>query len=201
MGILGVNRYEIDGAKELLDLSLPGDWIMRTDSPVEGRLKALESIIRSDTGQVIHFERRPVEREVAVARGSYAFHSEPKAYDPMGVNIFADTLDTSQGAGGGSGTLTEFLQWTGNLILIPILNETKETAALQVTWRNNHSSHLDRIPAADRPAKIDMVLANLAKQTSLQFTRERRSIDVWFVTEQPASPPGKGPAAEPRAGV
>ncbi|MFA6240128.1 MAG: carboxypeptidase regulatory-like domain-containing protein [Candidatus Hydrogenedentales bacterium] len=196
VGNLGVNRYEIEGEQELLDLCVPGDWIMRLDSPIESRLKALESIVAEGAGRKIHFERKAVEREVVVVRGSYSFHSETSAHNPDAINIFADTLDPNEGAGGGSGTLVEFLAWTGNRINMPVIDETSDTKALQVEWANNRSSALKKVPGEERNAKIDLVLANLAKQTSLQFTRERRTIDVWFVTETPA--PLESASAETR---
>lgn len=196
VGILGVNNFEFEGERGLLDLRLQGDWIYRLNSTVENRMKALESIVRDGTGRAVHFERRPVEREVVVVRGSYEFHSETEARRPTAINIYADTLDAESGAGGGSGTVSEFLEWAGECILLPVIDETGSPKPDHVEWANNRSSRLVEIPEGERSQKADMVLANLAKQTSLTYTRERRTIDVWFVTE-PTGPDESKPAPKP----
>ena len=68
------------------------------------------------------------------------------------------------------------------------INETQAPKDLRVSWNNHKSSHLYDKPEVERAAKLGMVLNNLARQTSLQFTRERRKVDVWLVTEQVIRP-------------
>ncbi len=181
---LNLESSEYDGPKEILSLDLLGDWIVRHEAPIEEKLQALEQIVADDLGQSIRFELRGVERDVIVARGEYEFHPEPNAYNDTSVHIFADILDPNEGAGGGTGDLIKFLRWVGNRVGMPFINETRTPDEVRLNWGNHRSSKLQDVPEPERSTKLDMVLTNLGKQTSLTFTKERRKVGVWFVSEK-----------------
>jgi hypothetical protein len=186
---LGFQRYEYDGPDELLKFVVAGDWIVRDGSGPQERITALEQILRDQVNAPIYFQQRTVEREVIVARGSYRFHAsdDVQPSDRRSVNIYADTADQTEGGGGGSGTFPRMLEWIGDRLNVPVVDETDSPAPVRVSWRNHQSSYLGKLP--DSPQKwatVDLVLAHLAQQTSLQFTRERRAIAVWFI--QPGEP-------------
>jgi beta-lactamase regulating signal transducer with metallopeptidase domain/Leucine-rich repeat (LRR) protein len=181
---LGLESFECEGPEEMLSLQLPGDWIVRPGAPMREKLSALEQIVANDLGLSVRFEERSVQRDVIVADGKYEFHPEPNAYNDTSVHIFADKLDPDEGAGGGTGTVTKFLRWVGNRVGIPIINETEMPDEFELSWGNHRSSRLRRLLEPERSKKLDMVVANLARQTSLTFTKERREVDVWFVSEK-----------------
>jgi beta-lactamase regulating signal transducer with metallopeptidase domain/peroxiredoxin/uncharacterized GH25 family protein len=183
----GLKRYQFEGVDEVPDIDLPGDWILRLGTSDEDRLEALSAIMQRDLERTVHFERRMVRQKVVVARGQYSFHPEPNAYNDSSVHIFSDELDPDEGAGGGTGTLTEFLMHVGDRLLIPAIDETDGPKGLNLTWANHGSSALRGTESSEADAKRDRTLQNLAKQTGLDFTREEREVPVWFVSEKRAN--------------
>jgi hypothetical protein len=189
MGFLGFQRYEYDGPDELLKFVVTGDWIVRDGSGPQERIAALKQILRDQVSTPIHFEQRTVEREVIVVRGIYQFHAsdDVRPTDRRSVNIYADVTDPTEGSGGGSGTFPKMLAWIGDRLNMPVIDETNSPAPARVSWRNHQSSYLGKLPdGSQKWATADLVLEHLAQQTSLQFTRERRPIAVWFI--QPGVP-------------
>jgi len=46
------------------------------------------------------------------------------------------------------------------------------------------SAYLGKIPdGAERITKLDLLLENLSRQTSLVFSKEHRQVDIWYVVE------------------
>jgi Leucine-rich repeat (LRR) protein len=177
-----LERYEYEGPKELLEMSVPGDWIVRKNADRKEVLRTLERILEKDLRRKIRFTEREVEREVTVVRGKYEFHPIPGSkVDWESVHIYVETLDRDEGAGGGSGDLAEFLRWVGSRLNRCVINET-DSYSTKMQWRNNMDSIRGGIQ--DDPAKIAKVFENLARQTSLDFKTERRKVKVWFVTEK-----------------
>lgn len=171
---LGAGRDPFDCPEDLGQLDIPGDWIVRADSSLEGRLKALERILRDEFRQPIRFERRRVERDAIVVSGKYELH--PKAKDRPVIHIAADDKDLDSVIGGGSGTMAEFLAALSHLHGLRFLDETKGPSISNLEWEQ-HDSSLDR----DRLAEI---LQNLSKQTSLEFRREMRPVEIWAVIKE-----------------
>jgi hypothetical protein len=177
-----LERYEYEGPKELLEMPVPGDWIVRKTADRKEVLKTLERILEKDLRRKIRFTEREVEREVAVVRGKYEFHPIPgNKVDWESVHIYVETLDPNEGAGGGSGDLAEFLRWVGSRLNRWVINET-DSYSTKMQWRNNRDSNRREIK--DDPARIAKVFENLARQTSLDFKMEPRKVKVWFVTEE-----------------
>jgi len=184
--IVGLARNEYEGPAELLELDLPGDWIVREGVRREALLRRLAEIVRDGTDRSIRFELRPVERNVVVVRGTYKARplTGIAMYDDRAVHIVADELDPDESAGGGTGTLVEFLRWVGNRLNCWVVNETDSPADMEIVWANHRSSKLRKLPEGDeKAAKLAQVLANLSRQTSLKFTPERRKVAIWFVAE------------------
>jgi beta-lactamase regulating signal transducer with metallopeptidase domain/uncharacterized GH25 family protein/thiol-disulfide isomerase/thioredoxin len=177
---LSVPRNEIEGPDELLKLEVPGDWIVRKDATPEQLLRALEKILREEMNQPIRFERRAVEREVIVASGRYEFHPVPDYFDQRSIHIYIGTLNPDFTGGGGSGTITKFLQNLGSCYNRWIIDET-ESSDVETQWRYHDSANKQEI--GKEPDKLNIILENLSKQTSLQFRKESRKVDVWFVTK------------------
>lgn len=100
--VLGLASFEYSGPDELLKLDLPGDWIVRNDSPQKAKLRTLEAISKTDLGRSIRFEKHTVEREVIVAKGHFNFRPPSGTYNDDHVHFFSDKLDANEGAGGGT---------------------------------------------------------------------------------------------------
>lgn len=197
---LGLQRYEYDGPKELLDLAVPGDWIIRDGSTIQDRLAALEGILRDELKQPVRFERRIVERDTIVIRGDWQFHPSPDVQpgDSKYVNLYADEADATDATKGSSGfgtsALPELFAIVGSYLNLPVADERSSPDTRQAVWRVHRSALLLDMPDGPaRLAKADLILKHLAEQTSLQFTREPRKVAVWFVSR--ADPSERGAVA------
>ena len=171
-----ISRTEYDVPKELLEMDLPGDWIVRPDATKRQLLEALAQIMSVALNERITVGREEIEREVVVARGKYAFRPSPAKFGKDSVHLYSDTLSKDEGAGGGSGTLAELFSWVGNRTKIEFVDET-DSSDVKVSWRNHRST--SRAKMEEDPARRDQLLENLEKQTGLELEKETRSVKIW----------------------
>jgi hypothetical protein len=176
--VFKLKRYDIEGSAVLLDLSFEGDWTLREETETKALLAVLETVLRAETKRNIHFEKRAVEREVIVAKGAIRSASERDE----SIRIYAEN-SSDTGGGGGSGDLGEFLAHVGDRLGVPFVNEVTGGEQKGIAWENHmDANYVDMGPRLDEfTAKV---LKNLAAQTGLSFTREKRRVEVWFVSEQ-----------------
>ena len=72
------------------------------------------------------------------------------------MQIFADALVPNSGAGGGTGEFDEFLQWLGEWIETPIVDEANERPKRQISWRlHARSPSTARMRQEDHDAERD----------------------------------------------
>jgi hypothetical protein len=104
------------------------------------------------------------------------------SHDDRSVHIHADRLDRNEGAGGGTGELDQFLRHMGSRLNRWVINETTAPADLKVSWANHKSSSLQKLEEGPEKAKrIEMIMVHLARQTSLEFRPQRRTMEMWFI--------------------
>ncbi len=181
-----MKSFEYDGPEELLSIELPGDWIIRDEVTQKVKLKALEQLIAEELSRTIQFEKRTVERQVIVATGSFKFHPPSETYEHKSVHLYADELDPDEGSGGGTAdSVNDFILRLGSLVDMPVVDHTESSKKIKVPYRHHRSSYLRRIKdKAEKASKLEILLANLTKQTELQFRIEKRPVEVWFITEK-----------------
>jgi hypothetical protein len=189
---LGLNRYEYnDGPEELARLKLGGDWIVRDGTPVEERLRALESILLKELGRTIKFDKRLISRECIVVRGQYK-HSPLEGVEHRdNIYIYPDSWEHLSGPepvnGGGTRSLLEMMQMVGSHFDRPVIFETENGSDITVGYFTSQSYSLaiaNTKNAEDRQEILDSVLRNLSAQTSLEFEYGQRDQTVWFITEE-----------------
>jgi hypothetical protein len=171
---------EIEGESDLLDTPVAGDWIYRTGSPVEKMVRALEIRLQRAMQKKITLRLETVDRDAVVVRGRY--RPSPvagRAKDE--IEIYArQIVPGGGGAGGGSGTYSEFLKWVGDWIERPVVSEVQPPPQNQFSWFYNARS-----PFTEQTRREDhdetLVMKHLQEQTGLAFTRERRPIRVLFI--------------------
>jgi len=185
---------ELDIADDIKWLVADGDCITRINSPVDRRMQALESILSTVTGRSLSFEKKLVERDVIIARGTFAFHEDenfaalstqarigqPRAGE---VHLYTVPLSPILGGGGGSGDLASLFEILESSTHRKFVDEVQEPRPKSISWSNNHSQY----SAAENENKLDQLLAVVQKQTSLQFTKEKRPMPVWFVRQKSAN--------------
>lgn len=122
---------------------------------------------------------RTVERDVVVARGVY--RPSPiagRAKDE--VEIYGKKIvPAGGGAGGGSGTYSEFLKWVGEWIERPIVSEVRPSPPNRLSWFYNSTGKHEGKRREDRDEAL--VLQHVHEQTGLAFARERRPIRILFI--------------------
>jgi RNA polymerase sigma factor (sigma-70 family) len=173
---LEFRRYEFEAPPALLNLNLAGDWTIRTGIPREELLKALEPIILKTTGRKIHFEKQNVERDVIVAHGTMKGDFQRGA----GVKIYAEEAANFNGR---NGKLADLLGVIGEQLDTYVVNEAQ--ADNKGFFEFKYSPDTGASNMRNRRKELtDKVLKNVADQTGLTFTHEKRFVDVWFITEE-----------------
>jgi hypothetical protein len=183
--VLQLKSFEYNGPTELLNLTLPGDWIIRNEMPQDVKLAALENLIEAELGRHIRFERRSIDREVIIASGRFKFHPPVGTYESTSVHMYADEVDPDERSGGGTDdSLAEFLETLGNRVNIPVIDRTEPIEEISIPYRHHRSSAVFREPdEQERARKLRLVLDHLTEQTELKFEVTTQPIEVWFVTE------------------
>ena len=97
--------------------------------------------------------------------------------------IYAEDA-SDDGAGGGTGKITEFLAHVGDTLGLPLVSEVADRELQRISWENHADANYATMDARLNEL-TGMVLQNITAQTGLTFTREKRIIDVWFVTDEP----------------
>ena len=188
--VLRLKSYEYEGPKELLDMELLGDWIIRDETPQEEKLKALEQLLSDEFGRSIRFEKRTIEREVVIATGKFKFHPPSGTYESSSVHLYCDQVDSDEGAGGGTAySVNDFLQRLGGRVKMPVIDKTDSSEQLRIPYRHHRSSRLwDVKDKVEKTRKLKMLLASLTDQTELQFKVALQPVEIWFVTEKRTNP-------------
>ena len=186
--VLEIQTHEYDGPTSLLDIEMPGDWIIRNEASQEVKLEALEELVARDLGRKIRFEQRSVEREVIVATGTFRFHPPVGTYESTSVHLYATQMDPDERGGGGTAdSLGKFLQKLGNHVHMPVINRAEHQEDTRIPYRHHRSSYVGGIQdEQERAMQLKRVLDHLTEQTELRFEIRVEPVPVWYVTEQTA---------------
>lgn len=191
-GLLDSKPQKVLGPNSILNKPLAGDWVMRTDADRQQVVAELEEILRNEFGMKVRLRIRNLERDVYVATGRYQFKpiddSSLESNMAAGngslnrVQVFANKLTPDAGAGGGSGEVDRLLLMLGRWIDSPIVSELGPPSQRHVSWRLHNT--VGTTPKERRENhEAEVVLANITRQTGIEFKKERRSIEVLFVEE------------------
>jgi Leucine-rich repeat (LRR) protein len=183
-GVLRLKSYEFEGPRELLDLNLPGDWIVRDEAPVAAKLAVLQEVLANELERKIRFEKRTVEHEVIVATGRFSFHPLAEARKQDAVHLYVDELSSS--GGGTVDSVAELLQTIGNRANTYVVDRTEPSEGNNILYYLHRSSRpLRQMESSpEKTEKLKVLLGNITKQTELQFELGSQPVEVWFVTEE-----------------
>lgn len=163
-----------DCPEDLKRAVVTGDWVVKAEASLEGRLKALERILRDELGLRLRFQRHRVERDVVIV--SRKRGERPRAESQSKVHISADGKDLDSIIGGGSGTLADFLASLSTIYDLRFLGESTDLSSVRFDWEQ-HDSSLDR-------GRFSEVLENLSRSTPFEFKRQSRPVDAWLVVKE-----------------
>jgi RNA polymerase sigma factor (sigma-70 family) len=185
LGHVGFPRQEIEGDDALLDTKITGDFVLRTGTDPAKVAARLEEILRKDCNLAVALAIREVEREVVVARGKYRSKPLP-GKDENHIELYAiEHQSPEDGGSQGGATFPDFLRHLGGFINRRLVNEV-EGAPKTVTFHDTirSPSFKDPTTGVDTYAEDtdpEKVLKNVAAQTGLTFTTEKRKVRVLFV--------------------
>lgn len=188
---LRLTRDQYDGPKALLDIEIPGDWIVRTSADHGQLLNALEDILDKELQQSIRFRKTTVVREVIVATGSFDFRPLPGVDAKNEVHLFADQFEPHSGAGGhGAASVNDMLRAVADFVNQPVLDETRQDEDLRIDVRFHAMGALRESNAdpVEKASLTELLLENLSRQTSLDFALETRETEIWLVETTDAHP-------------
>jgi RNA polymerase sigma factor (sigma-70 family) len=164
-------RYQMDDADALRVIE--GDWVMRAGASDETMIPIVTAVIEQQTGWKVRFEKRQVEREVFIARGTYK-PNESFPPDDRFVHIYLDQKKTSTGAS--AGTVRTFCSALGELMNHEIIDET-DSSTTPIFWRSY-------LPGDISDKFADQLLDNITTETGLNFSREKRTVPLWIALPQ-----------------
>ncbi|MCI0642688.1 MAG: hypothetical protein L0Y72_13070 [Gemmataceae bacterium] len=194
--VVQIPMLEVEGDKAVVDHPVGGDFVFRGEASIEERVAAFNRILHDESKLAIKLTFKEVEREVVVARGALkvaTLAGQKKNH----VEVFGKEIGKGE-AWDSRKDLHGFLIDLGDFLGRRIVNEAKSgidevfTYGLSVRQVpqhrrpgelspdfNPHDVFDPAIEAEDRDPKL--VLANVAKQTGLTFTTEKRKVRVLFV--------------------
>ena len=187
--IVKVSPQQVELPLAVMKLEPPGDWVYRAASTTDQRMAALAQALASITGKPLELVRAPREREVVVVSGKFKYQPLPgmreRAKGERTIHLFLGkpNLDDPEGVGGGGG-LRHALEEVSDVSGYGIVYETGVDNVAGVRWRQHDSFLVEEETRGEKPMpeeKMDELLGNLAKQTSLDLKRERRTVEMWVM--------------------
>lgn len=154
--------------------TLEGDWVIRADASEADRMATIAEQIFLATEWPVKFEKQLIEREVFVARGKYKPTApSPSPGEPPFILVYLDKH--GQPSNRGVGNVANFLVALGEIMNTEIIDETGDSNRDGVYWSNFVSG------GVAGPFREKM-LKNVADQTGITFTPDKRKCDVWIAT-------------------
>ena len=189
--LLEIYPQDVEGKKELLEAFVEGDFVARKGASNERLAERLGTILRDECKLTVRLGLREVDRDVVVAKGRYKYRPvEGKAGKDESFDVYGMARPENSGAGGGSGSFAEMLQWVGRFTEpnSRIVNEATDLPKGNVNWRL-----YERSPFTPRTRLEDhdkaLVFEHLAEQTGLTFEFQERKVKVLFVEPTDRTPP------------
>lgn len=183
---LSINRNKYEGPKELLDVDVPGDWIVRKDASEEEKLKALEGILAHDIGRRIRFVKRTAKRRAIVVTGRFKYYRLPAVQDDRWIHMFCGEFNMEDAGGGGTAdSVHQFLEEIGDHVNMSVVDQSEPSGKRRIPYRHHRSAYLGRVEdPGEKKAKVLQLLDNISRQTNLEFRLAQHSVEKWFVTEE-----------------
>jgi len=173
-----------DLPQQLAGVVVDGDWVVRQGVPMERRMKAVESILRTTTGREIVIEQKRVERDVIIVKGEWNFPELDgiASGQRKALQLFTDKLDPSPARTWNS-TFPSFLDYLEAVADRIVTNEVATPPATNIDSAINASARW----ISPTEKQLADLLENLGKQTSLEFVRTKRMIPIWFIRDKSAN--------------
>jgi hypothetical protein len=178
---LGLGLLDLDGDARLLNRALLADVVWRQDAPRDALLAEMQAAFAKQFVTPLALAFRESEREVYVARGSFVY--KPESIESGGVYYEGIQIDPTPPASEDQesdlavGTAENLLARVSGCIGFPIVSEITGADA-GIMWIESPRL-LNLTDGGSKPLSepdLSAVLAHVAKQTGLSFSKEKRKI-------------------------
>lgn len=183
---LGLPMHELEADPALLATIVGGDMVFLQDAPEEKRVAGLERILREECKLPVRIAFRMVKREVVVAKGKLKI-APLDGRDKNHVEIYAkEAVKGSYSGGGGSGHPSAFFNDLSGFVRKRIVSEAEfaPNATIRYSAHVRTPAPFELLSLEESQARdaedhdLKTVLENVARQTGLTFTMEKRKVRV-----------------------
>ncbi len=175
-GILDARDGDIDAPEKLMRYRLDGDWVFRPDAKPAARAEALRKLVRDQLGLNVSIQWKRTPMEVITISGTLV--------PPAGaVQIYSDKMTDGKPGKGEPNRLANLAPLLRLILHKRVVNESTTSAETPLPTCLHTSALMGAMPPQRAAAKIDMILANISRQTGLTLKREVRPVDAWVVRE------------------
>jgi RNA polymerase sigma factor (sigma-70 family) len=190
--VLGIEAWDLRGEDKLLNLPMRGDWVVRKDLTREQRTEHFLSIVSKASGSPKSLSYSEIPRLAVVIRGTYAPATQPIVPPRSGRNavvFYRGTVDPKR-ANYAGGSLADRI---ASVCHVPVIDEAG-VPNNKIEVHTAPNVYINKtIGEPQRLKQIDELLANLSAQTSLELTRETRTLPLWMLV------PGEAATTQPVA--
>ncbi|MEJ7593427.1 MAG: M56 family metallopeptidase [Planctomycetaceae bacterium] len=191
----GLGSAELEGDADLLELTIPGDFVYRKGASVDELLATLQEIVSDAAGSTVRIEFRDVERMVYRATGEFKLNL-PGSLPYIAMNGGRHTGDFGESIG--DGTTESLIRSLSAYIKTKIINEvvaTKDELQWSERWYD-----LDSTRPEDRfVMDPEVVLQQITEQTGINFAEEKQKVRVLFIERDKGQGAAFVPAKSPEA--
>jgi len=183
--VVVLKGYEFDGPRELMDLELPGDWSVRTNTPKQALLEGLAKRLRAITARELSFEPEKTRLDVVVATGKPAVPADLAEGANWRLDLNLDDVELLESFAGG-GRQDHLLHQLSRSTGWPVINETTEPDPHRPTYLTWSTGRPTAKPELERIGRdqLDRVLTELARTTGLELKVEQREVERWKLVEK-----------------
>jgi RNA polymerase sigma factor (sigma-70 family) len=182
----GVKGYDIVGDEKLLKAPMPGDWVYLKTATSDDKMEAIEAIARKQLNKKVRIRKTTKEVDVVVIRGTFKppgaagangrplveiGKGEKVEYPPGAPRAFPDKPWPAKLSDVFDRAAEEYFH-------LPFVDESGFSDARVMMKEYLGPEKL----GADQ--ELERALASLSLQTGLDFQKEKRTRDVWDVSEE-----------------
>ena len=182
--LLGARPYDLNLPAQVLNLPLPGDFVVRAGTTQAERATALSPLLSSLIGRSVSLTQKMMQREVIVVSGTFRhrpLEGMPAPAENL-VYLFRGPPPPIKDVTWSQVPLEMVLRNVASLTNRPIIAEGSLDQQLQVSLATN-SSLLVGLASGEEKV-IDELLALVKRQTSLDLRRAPRTLPTWTLEEQ-----------------
>jgi beta-lactamase regulating signal transducer with metallopeptidase domain/uncharacterized GH25 family protein len=175
--LTGIGSAELEGDKDLVELSIPGDFVFREGASKEALLRDLQEIVSDEARVPVKIEFRDVERNVYRASGELKLNL-PEGLDSIAMNGGPHTGHFGESIrGGNAGRLLLSLSAYIRMCIVNEVTAPNDRLEWSERWYD-----LESTKPEDR-FRIDpaVVLEQITEQTGIRFTEEKQVVPVLFI--------------------